>query len=621
MIVTLAGHVDHGKSTLVRLLTGKETDRLAEEQARGLTIDLGFAYLAAGPKTLGFVDVPGHHRFIHNMVAGVAALQHALLVVAADDGPMPQSREHLQILELIGLEQGTVALTKCDRVSPDRLAAARRDVAALVSGTFLDGAPLVETAAANGTAIDRLKAMLFERAVEPPAPLTRRPFRMALDRAFHLKGTGLVVTGTVHGGEVGLEDEVHLFPTGRAARVRGLHVQNQPAERARAGDRAAVNLAGVDGHPPERGEWLCSRPEPGHRSVVVEMRLLDDVPAVLRHWTPVHVYHATSHTTAHLALLEGNRLAPGQRALAELVLDAPLLAKRGDRLIVRDHGLERTLGGGAVIDNHPPRGRRRAPERLKRVRACAATSPGASLDALLALGPVQLEAYRALWDLSPEELETLVAGAAVTRRGDQLVAEVQWRSWSRGLLDECRRRHQADPTLAGLRENDFRAPVPAGFRASLLRELTSAGELMQRAGRYRPTRHQAALSAAERDLLDRLIPLLDQPQPPSLGDMARTLRIPLPRLQQAVKALAGKGMVVLISDKRLYLPRQVTHLADKALELSRRQPFTARDYRDATGIGRNIVIDVLEYFDDRGFTRRSGDARTVVGDVSRLFPV
>ncbi len=620
MIVTLAGHVDHGKSTLVRLLTGKDTDRLAEEKARGLTIDLGFAYLTAGPRTLGFVDVPGHHRFIHNMVAGVAALQHALLVVAADDGPMPQSREHLQILELIGIEQGTVALTKCDRVSPDRLAAAHREVAALVSGTFLDGAPVVETAAVTGAGIDRLEALLLERAAEPPTPPTRRSFRMAVDRAFHLKGTGLVVTGTVHSGEVGIEDEVHLFPSGRAARVRGLHVQNRPAERARAGDRAAVNLAGIDGHPPARGHWLCSRPEPGHRSVVVDLRLLDDVPAALRHWTPVHVYHATSHTTAHLALLEGGRLAPGQRALAELALDTPLLAKRGDRLIVRDHGLERTLGGGAVLDNHPPRNRRRAPERLKRIRACAATSPDASLAALLALGPVELEAFRGLWDLPPEEIEALVASTAATRHGDRLVADEEWRRWSAALLDECRHRHRADPTLAGLRENDFQTPVPAGFRASLLRELTSAGELVQRSGRYQPTSHQAALSPAERDLLDRLVPLLDQPQPPSLGDLARTLRIPLPRLQQAVKALAGKGMVVLISEKRLFLPRQVSQLAEKAEELSRQRPFTARDYRDATAIGRNIVIDVLEYFDDRGFTRRSGDTRTVVGDVSRLVP-
>ncbi|MFU8817726.1 MAG: selenocysteine-specific translation elongation factor, partial [Pseudomonadales bacterium] len=298
MIVTLAGHVDHGKTTLVRLLTGTDTDRLAEEKRRGLTIDLGFAYLEHQQQTVGFVDVPGHHRFIHNMVAGVAAGQCALLVIAADDGPMPQSREHLQILQLIGVTQGVIALSKCDRASPERIAEARAEIAELVSGSFLQDAAIVETAAEPASGIDELRRLLLERAAQHHKQAAARPFRMAVDRAFSLKGAGLVVTGTVHCGRLEMDQELHLFPAGAAGRVRGLHVQNHAAQQALPGDRAAVNLAGADLPELARGHWLCAHPDAGHRTLVLDLQVLGDFPRGIRHWTPVHVYHATSHTSA-----------------------------------------------------------------------------------------------------------------------------------------------------------------------------------------------------------------------------------------------------------------------------------------------------------------------------------
>jgi selenocysteine-specific elongation factor len=631
VIVTLAGHVDHGKTTLVRLLTGTDTDSLAEEKRRGLTIDIGFAYLQHEHQTLGFVDVPGHHRFIHNMVAGVAAGQCALLVIAADDGPMPQSREHLQILQLIGVTDGVVALSKCDRATPERIAAARAEIHDLLRGTFMAGAPIVETAAAPNAleggqsaaaarGIAELRALLTGRAAKYRADEERRPFRMAVDRAFSLKGTGLVVTGTVHSGCLELDREVHVFPEGVAGRVRGLHVQNQSAERARTGDRAAVNLSGVDAPGLGRGHWLCSGVESGHRSLVLDLQVLNDLPRSIRHWTPVHVYHATSHTTARLALLQGSRLQPGESALVELMLDTPLLAKRGDRLVIRDHGLDRTLGGGSVLDNRPRQGRRRAPGRLAEIQACAAHAPDAALQALLELGPVAVTPFQGLWDLQPDDLDALVARMPAAARQGHLVGNDLWRSWSDALVEECRQRHAKDPALQGLRENDFEAEVPAGFRGAVLKELAAAGSLEQRAGRYQPKRHQVVLSAAEQNLFERLRPLLDQPQPPSLGDIGKIIREPLPQLSKAVKALASKGVVVVVNDKRLYLPVHLAKLVDTAEQLSSQGPFSAREFRDATAIGRNIAIDVLEYFDAKGFTRRQGDVRSVVGERSRLLP-
>jgi selenocysteine-specific elongation factor len=632
VIVTLAGHVDHGKTTLVRLLTGTDTDRLAEEKRRGLTIDLGFAYLEHEGRTLGFVDVPGHHRFIHNMVAGVAAGQCALLVIAADDGPMPQSREHLQILQLIGVSQGVVALTKCDRVTPERIAAARLEIADLLQGTFMAGATIIETATVDdapqkgpasgcethGRGITELRAVLLDRAAQSAVTGTRRPFRMAVDRAFSLKGAGVVVTGTVHSGRIAIDDELRVFPGGATARVRGLHVQNRPAAQACAGDRAAINLAGADLPDLARGHWLGTRADSGHRTLVVDLQVLDDFPRHLRHWTPVHVYHATSHTTGRLALLQEARLEPGDRAWVELVLDEPLLAKRGDRLVIRDHSLDRTLGGGGVVDNRPRQGRRRSPARLSSIAACAATTPQASLEALLELGPVALDPFVGLWDPLPDELDALLAATPAVPRQGHLVSDAQWRGWKSALLEECRQRHERDRSLQGLRENDFEAQVPTVFRAPVLKELASEGALEQRAGRYQPKRHQVLLSVAEQRLLERLYPLLDQPQPPSLGDIGKILREPLPQLSKAVRALASKGAVVVVNDKRLYLPTHLAVLIDTAERLSSQGPFSAREFRDATGIGRNIAIDVLEYFDARGFTRRQGDTRTVVGDRSRL---
>ncbi|HEX7038116.1 MAG TPA: selenocysteine-specific translation elongation factor [Pseudomonadales bacterium] len=621
MIVTLAGHVDHGKTSLIRQLTGKDTDRLAEEKRRGLTIDLGFAYLDVGGVTLGFVDVPGHHRFIHNMVAGVAALQHALLVVAADDGPMPQSREHLQILELLGLRDGVVALTKCDRVAGDRLAAAHAEVQRLVTGTFLREAPVIVTSAVSGDGLDSLRTHLVRAAERHAVPGDGGAFRLAVDRAFLLKGVGLVVTGMVHAGTLQVDEELHVFPGGARGRVRDLRVQDRPSGLARPGDRAAINLAGVDPTAVRRGHWLCAVPEAGSRSLIVDLRVLGDFPRPVRHWLPVHAYLATSHARGRLALLESNRLEPGERGLAEVVLDEPLPGKLGDRLILRDQALERTLGGGAVLDNRPPAGRRRSPARLRAVRAWSQPTATRALAAALADGPVDLAAFADLWNLTPAQAAELRAGADAVAQDGTLVARPTWERWRGELLDECRTRHRIDPTLQGLQEHQFQTDAPARFRGALLGELIAAGALERRAGRYFPRDHRAELSDAERRLLERLRPHLDREQPASLGDIARSLGLPLTSLRNLVAPLVSKGWLVQIGDKRLFLPDRLKALAAIACALSDATAgFSAREFRDASGVGRNVVIEVLEYFDARGFTRRHGETRTVVGETSRLLP-
>ena len=326
MIVGTAGHIDHGKTTLVHALTGVDTDRLKEEKARGISIELGYAYqpLANGG-VLGFVDVPGHERFIHTMLAGAAGIDFALLVVAADDGVMPQTREHLSILNLLGIERGAVALSKIDRVDASRIALVEHELQRLLAGTTLAGMPVFPVAATEGLGVEALRMHLHEAAQAMPQAPGEGGFRLAVDRSFTLKGAGTVVTGTVFAGRVEVGDELAVTPSGKRVRVRSLHVMNRPAQAGQAGQRCALNLHGVGKDEIARGDWIVAPHlhAPTAR-FDVRLRLSPQAPVGLAHWAPVHLHLGAAHVMARVALLEGERLAPGESALAQLVADRPL---------------------------------------------------------------------------------------------------------------------------------------------------------------------------------------------------------------------------------------------------------------------------------------------------------
>ena len=365
MIVGTAGHIDHGKTALVKALTGVDADRLPEEKARGITLDLGYAYVpAASGEVLGFVDVPGHERLVHNMVAGVTGIDFVLLVIAADDGPMPQTREHLQIVDLLGLRRGAVALTKIDVVDAARLEAVRRDVQDLLRGTTLEGAPVFPLSSRTGAGVEPLQRHLEQAAASGVHAASRGGFRLAIDRCFTLKGAGVVVTGTVHAGSVKVGDELVLSPPGLRVRVRSLHAQDRPADLGQTGQRCALNLAGPGFEKAlvRRGDWVVSAPlhVPVQR-VDVQLRLLASEARPLAHWTPVHVHLGAADLTGRVALLESETLAAGAGALAQLVLDRAIGALAGDRFILRDQSAARTLGGGVVLDPFPPQRGRRLP--------------------------------------------------------------------------------------------------------------------------------------------------------------------------------------------------------------------------------------------------------------------
>ncbi|MDE0225283.1 MAG: selenocysteine-specific translation elongation factor [Gammaproteobacteria bacterium] len=620
MIVTLAGHVDHGKTAVVRALTGVDTDRLAEERRRGLTIDLGFAYADIGGARIGFVDVPGHRRFIHNMVAGVARNQYALLVVAADDGVMPQTVEHLQILKLLGLRQGIVALNKIDRSEPDRVSAVRRDIQGLTSDSFLRHAEVVEVSCTDGRGIDTLRAHLQQAGEAYATTVEDRAFRLAVDRVFALRGVGVVATGTVVSGATRTDDRLAIAATGQLLRVRGLFVQDTPAERAVEGDRVALNVTGARLDDLARGDWIVAESTAGtFGHTTVELEVLGDFPRAVRHWAPVHIYAATSHSQGRISLLDASPIEPGANAAADIILNEPAHMKVGDRLILRDQDLDRTLGGGTVIDVETPHGRRRAPDRLDRIAALRGASTDDALTALAHRDAVEADTFRNNWNLTANAMRELVQRSGLIEHRDHIVHPELANATERAVVDALAKHHETERESGGMPLESLANELGASTTITriAIESLTESGEVRAQSGSYALAEHSAEIPQALATLFDRIEPLLDSEQPPSLGDVAKQLRTPLPALERDMRALAAIGLCQRVSPNRYFLNARLRAMADVALGLQ--ENFTVRQFRDASGMGRNVVIEVLEHFDRKGFTYREGDARSVVGDPGQVL--
>ncbi len=608
MIITLAGHVDHGKTTLVRALTGVDTDRLAEEKARGLTIDLGFAYT----EHLGFVDVPGHQKFIHNMVAGVAADQHALLVIAADDGPMPQTQEHLEILSLIGVTQGTVALTKCDLVSPERLSSCQQEIAQLTQSTFLQQAPIFQTSAEDATCYANLGDHLLRQAANHENIQDTTCFRLAIDRAFTIKGAGVVVTGTVHSGEILDGQPVYHFPSGKALRVRSMRVEDQPAARSNRGDRCALNLVGASLEDLKRGDWITAQPTQGVCSMTIRLDKASSFNRPLKHWMPVHAYHATRHSTARMALFNE---APDQQIWAEVICDTPMACHRGDRLVLRDQALDATLGGGEVLFVSKTQvNRRNTLEHRKLVSAYGASDAAQSFQTLLAQLQLRMNTFQSVWNLTDETTTALFAMQETEEFGDLVVRTEQWQE----ALDRCLEKIASATATTGSQDGLLSSDideVAKPLRQPALEALTKAGKITKRGGEYFMPQAEPSLPPELLRTWQQVEPLLDQLQAPSCGDLAKQLDRPLALLERSLLELSKTGRLTHLGNHRFYLPRRLQEIAGLVQTMTQESPqgtMTVKDFRDRSGIGRNVAIDVLEFFDGKGFTRRQGNERIVV---------
>ena len=628
MIVATAGHVDHGKTELIRAITGIDTDRLPEEKARGLSIDLGFAYQTLDDgTTLGFVDVPGHEKFIRNMLAGVGGIDLGLLVVAADDGVMPQTREHAAILDLLGISAGLVAITKIDMVSETRVLEVMEEVEGLLQETTLAGAALFPVCAPRGDGVGELKSALQVQASKCSARSCQGYFRLAVDRCFSLKGIGLVVTGMVFSGAVSIEEHLMLSPRGLPVRVRGIRAHDRPSDKAVAGERCAINLAGrgLAESVVHRGDWLLGEElhAPTQR-VDVELGVLSGEKRALKHWTPVHLHLGAEHVSARVAVLEGGSIAAGEKGFAQLVLERPISTVNGDRLVIRDQSAQRTLGGGWVVDPFSPRRGRARSHRLAWLRAMISDSHQCALAATASAAQlgVGVRQFRQARNLTRDDANQLVENLGLVRVGrdaDEIVfAPDAWRGLCAELLAHVGGWHGDHADTLGPNPNEIRMRAKRRYSPDIintaLKQLVAEQKLARRGLIVHLPDHQVRLSGDDKKIWEKLKPLLSPASgsPPSLHQAAEEMRVEVKTLEGMLKRGVGAGLVVQVARNRFLPIESADALARLVLQLGRSVEgarFTAAEFRDFSALGRNFAIDLLEYFDRIGMTDRIGDQR------------
>ena len=639
MIIGTAGHIDHGKTALVKALTGVDGDRLKEEKARGITIDLGFAYLpTADGQILGFIDVPGHERFVHTMLAGASGIDFALLTVAADDGIKPQTLEHLAILDLLGISQGIIALTKADIVTPDRIAEVTGQIQAAIAGTVLDGADILAVSALTGRGIDELRSNLVTAAKTIRARSSEGRFRLAVDRVFTLSGVGVVVTGTVLSGSVRVGDQVQLSPSGLFARVRSIHAQNKPSEIGRAGDRCALNLSGSD----------ISKDAISRGDVVLDPALhapTDRIDAVLRvlpseakpigQWLPVRLHHAAAEVGARVVLLDDKSLQPGASADVQLVIDQPIAAGAADRFVIRDVSAQRTIGGGKFIDLHAPARKRRTPERRAQRAALAIHEPQEAFSALLEAAPftADLKAFARDRTLSEEQTEQTEAGLGliVLEAGESrtAISPTRWQSFTSSLIERVAQYHAENPDLQGIGREQLRLMLeprltkPAFVAA--LQKLSESGEIALEGAFVRLTSHQVRLAPADEAAWTSIAALLggdERFRPPRVRDIAAAKGSPERDVRRLLKLASRLGWADEIAHDHFFLRQTVREMVSIAADVAAKAEggwFNAADFRDRLANGRKVAIQILEFFDRHGVTLRKGDLRRLNSHRLDLF--
>jgi selenocysteine-specific elongation factor len=627
MIVATAGHVDHGKTTLIKALTGTDTTHLPEERARGMTIDLGFAGLPLpGGGFIGFVDVPGHERFVRNMLAGITGLDLALLIVAADDGIMPQTREHLELLDLLEVTELAVALTKIDRTDPARVAEVTASIAELLAPTHLAGAPVFPVSAPNDVGIVVLRDYLVSRVAKSGRHRHGALFRLPIDRSFAIDGAGLVVTGTIASGRTAIGDRLTLMPLGKQIRVRGLQTHHNSVERLGAGERCALNVVApdLDRSRVARGHWLVA-PEIAVATQHIDARLTPAAGAVLKDGARIHFFHGSTSVEGHLVLLARDA-AP---AYVQLVLDEPVHALAKDAFILRHASAPKTLAGGVVLDPFPPiRGRRR-PARIAMLNALDQPDAMLALSALLDLAPdgIELERFGQAWNMSPNDARSLCESRDIVRFEGRGYDAANWRQGRAALMADVAQFHSAHvdsvgPSAAHLLQS---VVVNGGrqFRHAVLASLIHDKELVREGAQLRLPTHEIELTLPEKALWRLIAPLLGPGRRPmTVHDIAAQQKLDLKIVMQVLERAARAGYVVRITPRRYLHRAAFLDCAARAESLAANSPeglFDAAAFRDVSDLGRRISIRLLEHFDRIGFTERVGDQRRMLRPAATVL--
>ena len=636
IIVGTAGHIDHGKTALVRALTGTDTDRLPEEKQRGITIDLGFAELELGDVRYGFVDVPGHERFVKNMLAGASGIDLVLLVIAADEGIMPQTREHFDICRLLRVERGLVAITKTDLVDEEMLEIVRAEVSEFVSGTFLDRAPIVGVSSRNGEGIEELRNALAATASSVKPRTSLHVARLPIDRSFAVKGFGSVVTGTLASGEIREGDEVELLPEGRRLRVRGVQSHGRKVTEANSGRRTAVNLAGIDHHEVRRG-MLLTEPDvlcPA-QSFDAEVEVLSDSAGPLRTRQRIRVHIGTAEVLARVVVVAGPLIHPGEKGFVQLRLESPVAAILGERFIVRSYSPQETIAGGSILGSSEARFRRRNAPELSEILlslSAALTDPSETLRLLIERSADRGQSRAEIRAITGWSNKTVDEAIAKLKAGD-LILDSSGVYSSRANVALLERRvlrfvecmHEADRVaqaipLEKVRADVFRSVRPEVEKA-VLNILTSGGKLAVEGDAVRLVGRAARLSESEGAALTHLRNTfetagLDVPKPDDIIENSTSnTGADKEAVKKLFQQLLSSGELVRVNPEIVISSKILDGLIERVRVFADRSPDRLIDvakFKEIAGVSRKYAIPLLEYFDQRRITARRGDKRLVI---------
>jgi selenocysteine-specific elongation factor len=631
VVMGTAGHIDHGKTQLVKTLTGIDTDRLKEEKERGITIDLGFAHLMYEDGTeVGVIDVPGHERFVRNMLAGVGGIDLVMLVIAADEGVMPQTREHLAICQLLRVKEGLVALTKADLVDEDWLELVSEDTREFLKGTFLEGKPIVPVSAKTGQGIDELKRVLQALVARVPPKQLEGKFRLPVDRVFTIRGFGTVVTGTLFSGTIRVEDRIEIYPKGIEAKIRGLQVHNASVPEAVAGQRTAINLQGIDKVELERGDVL------GHPGEFAPTFMLDavlqhlsDAPRPLRHRARVRLHVGTSEIMGRVILLDRDELAPGEEAYVQLRLEEPAIVLPRDRFVIRSYSPVQTIGGGILLDAQASKHRRGEAGLAAHFRLLAEGSPEEIFSHHLRQATHQglrLSEFLPRTELSESRLRQVATTLQRAGRLRAVNADMAWYLHAEALdslTRELRRYletfHRQNPLKPNIASEELRAKVRGlGERVCLmaLEELRQQGVVVVERDRVRLATHQVALDDTRERILNELEAefLAAGYQPPRVEDLFAKLNIGKGHDKALLQVLLDQGRAVRLKENVVFHRANLAKAETLLVQYLRdHREITPIEFKDLLGISRKYAIPMLEYFDSQKITIRVGDKRILRG--------
>ncbi len=630
LILGTAGHIDHGKTSLVKALTGIDTDRLPEEKARGITIELGFAHLELpGGIEFGIVDVPGHERFVRAMVAGVGGMDLVMLVIAADEGVMPQTREHLEICQLLGVKNGLVALTKQDMVDPEWLALVTEEVREYLAGSFLEGAPIVPVSSRTGAGIEELKGVLARLTTEVEGKKAEGPFRLPVDRVFTISGFGTVVTGTLLAGEVKVGAEVEILPSGLVGRVRGIQAHGRREELGLAGQRLAVNLQGIDHAGVARGDVVV--PKGLYRTTrVVDVRLdyLKSAPRELKHRTSLRLHSATYEVPVKVILLDRDVLKPGESAFAQLRLDHPVLLLPGDPFVLRTYSPQATLGGGTVLDPFPPRRRRRSSEALALLQAVEDGTESEKIRLMVAtslLSGLSFEELTNRTGMSARKLDAALAPLLTSGDIVQMVREPRiflardaFVTLGEKLYGELQAYLRENAMRDGIGKEELKSRIPRRsdprFFGPILASLEKEGKAVADRELVKLPGRKGETTVDQAGLQSRIEAALQKGgfEPPTIKELCDALACPEKALLDHLNFLVRAGRAAKIKSDVFYAPEPLAAIREKLVaRLKEKGEITPPEFRELTGLSRKFMIPLLEFFDSIKVTIRVGDKRVL----------